>query len=330
MKGIYFSLAAVLTAILVMICGLLITGRTDAGDSQKEQIPRYHIQVITKNASEHFWTTFKSGAANAGKQANVYVEFVNIAADSLNSSLIALEKAVYSGVDGIAFQAQDVEKTEALVKKAQDKKIALLTYENDQNYLTDVPTVGSNSYDIGFREGKMGIRACGGKGRVAIILNGNVSGAKGQNKNLKLQGMIDAFSNYSTVKVQEIYSLGSGMFKTEKLMSVILAKQPKIDLVLCTDERSTPGIAQVLVDENKVGVVSIVGYGAMPQTLNYIERGVIYGSICPDAYHIGYNCVKQLVTILDGERISDSINTDLFSIDLSNVEQYQVIDNEKD
>lgn len=330
MKGIYISLTAVLAAILVMMVSLYGAGQTGAEGGRPEQVPRYHVQIVTKNADEHFWTTFKTGAVDAGKAMNVYVEFVDVAQDSLDSSLRALEKAIYSGVDGVAFQAQDVEKTGALVKKARDREMAVLTFENDRNYLTDIPTVGSSSYDIGFQEGEMGVRACGGQGRAAIILNGNGGGESGQNKNLKLQGMMDAFSKNSGIQVQEIYSLDSGMFETEKLMSTILTKKPKIDLILCTDERSTPGIAQVLVDENSVGEVAVVGYGAMPQTLSYIDRGVIYGSICPDAYHIGYDCVQQLAALLDGNRISDSVNTDLFSIDSSNVGRYRVSGDEKD
>lgn len=328
MKGIFASLVVVLVMISAMLYGLYDTGRSRADGQEPAGKPAYHVQLVTQSTNEHFWTTFKKGASDAGKKLNVYVEFVDVAQNNEDTSVKTLEKALLSNVDGIALQAEDIEKTSALASEARQKKIAMLTFENDHFFIPEVPTVGSSSYDIGFREGEMGVKACGGKGNAAIIVNGSGSKESSQYKNLKLQGMMDVFSKNKGIQVQKIYALDSGMFETEKLMSTILTQDPKINLILCTDERSTPGIAQVLVDENRVGDVSVVGYGAMPQTLNYIGRGVIYGSVCPDAYHIGYDCVQQLNSILKGNHVSDSLNTDLFSIDASNVGRYQVTDDE--
>jgi ribose transport system substrate-binding protein len=61
----------------------------------------------------------------------------------------------------------------------------------------------------------------------------------------------------------------------------------------------------------------------MPATLDYIERGVIYGSICPDAYGIGFNTVEQLVAGVSSIPSSDIVNTDLDTIDASNVANYR-------
>lgn len=325
MKKIFISLIAALVVVCAMFYSLYDAGRTGGEEKVTDNRPRYHIQIVTKSSTnEHFWTEFKKGASDAGNKLNIYVEFVDVAQDSLETSVKTFEKAINSKVDGIALKAEDIEKTSALVNSARKKNIAVLTFENDHYFLPDIPTVGSNSYDIGCREGKMGANACGGTGCAAIIVNGSDEKESSQYKNLKLQGMMDAFSKYPDIKVQKVYTLESGMFETENLMSEILKQNSKINLILCTDERSTPGIAQVLVDKNRVGEVSVVGYGAMPQTLDYISHGVIYGSICPDSYHIGYDCVQQLSEMLGGGKVSDTLNTDLFSIDASNVEKYRV------
>lgn len=327
MKGIFASLLAALVVIGVMLCSLYFTGNVpDTKDTSRT--PRYHVQIITQNTNAHFWTTFKKGASEAGKKLNVYVEFVDVSQNNIDTSAKTLEKAIFSKVNGIAFQAEDVEKTSSLIQLAQQNKMAVLTFENDHYLIPNIPTVGSNSYQIGYQEGQMGIQACGGKGCVAIIVNGAGSQESSQYKNLKLQGIMDALSKSKGIQIQEVYTLNSGMFETEKLMGTILSKEPKVNLILCTDERSTPGIAQVLVDSNRVGDVSVVGYGAMSQTLNYIKRGVIYGSISPDAYTIGYDCVQQLTNVLDGSNVSNSLNTDLFSINEQNVDRYQVTENE--
>lgn len=329
MKGIFASLMVALAVICAMLFSLYTVGSVQESAKKTGEKPRYHVQIITQNTNAHFWTTFKKGAADAGKKFNVYVEFVDVVQNNAETSTKTLEKAIFSKVDGIAMQAEDQEKTSALLQTARKNKMAVLTFENDHYFIPDVPTVGSNSYDIGYREAEMGVQACNGKGRVAIIVNGAGNQATNQYKNMKLQGMMDVFSKYKNIQVQEVYTLSSGMFETEKLMGSILSNSPKISLILCTDERSTPGIAQVLVDSNRVGDVAVVGYGAMPQTLNYIKSGVIYGSICPDAYTIGYDSVQQLTEVLSGGHVSDVVNTDLFSINAGNVGKYQVSDNEK-
>lgn len=61
----------------------------------------------------------------------------------------------------------------------------------------------------------------------------------------------------------------------------------------------------------------------MPQTLDYINRDVIYGTVYPNSYDIGYNTVKQLTQLFKGKQISDFISTELYTIDAKNVKDYK-------
>lgn len=329
MKRIFASLVVALVIIAALFYDLYGTVNDGTVENEAGKQPKYHIQVITQNSDEHFWTMFKKGASAAGAELNTYVEFVDVTQKDVDSSVQAVEKAIYSSVDGIALQGQDIAKTSAVLEIAKSKNIAAITFENELSYIPDVPTVGSNLYDIGQKEGELGVQACKGKGNAVLIVNGAGSQSS-QFKSLKLQGIMDVFSKHAGISVQAVYTLSAGMFETEKLMSKILAQNPKIDLIVCTDERNTPSIAQIIVDADRVGDVSIVGYGAMPQTLKYIGgRGVIYGTVCPDAYNIGYDTVSQLYAILNGNQVSESLNTELFPINKTNVDQFMVKTNER-
>ena len=134
---------------------------------------------------------------------------------------------------------------------------------------------------------------------------------------------MDALSDAPQIEVTQVYPVDVERFEVEKCTSQILEERPEVDLILCTGETSTPGVAQVLVDANRVGDICVIGYGAMPQTLDYIERGVIYGSVCPDAYQIGYQSVKQLCRMLDGETVSNSSNTGMYTVTKENLEQFR-------
>ena len=327
MKSITIALSAALAIVCIMLANLYLTVNDVSKDKQPIKSPKYHIQVITQNSDDHFWKMFKDGANSAGVNLNVYVEFVDISKRDVDNSIQAVERGIYADVDGIALQANDIEKTTAILKEASDNGLSVLTYENDLYNIPDVVSVGSNSYDIGFTAGTMGVKACNGVGNVAVIINDS-SDKDNQYKNIKVQGIMEAFSKYSNMNISQVYTLDTGVFEMEKLTSKILTNNPNVNLIICTDERNTPGVAQVLVDSNRVGDIKVIGYGEMPQTISYIERGVIYGTVCPDAYQIGYNTVSQLNSILEGETVSDSTNTDVYSVDEDNYKLY--IENTKE
>jgi ribose transport system substrate-binding protein len=231
---------------------------------------------------------------------------------------------VNSGVDGIALQAADSEQTSLMLEDAKDHGIAVLTYENDNYQVQNTPMVGTNSYSLGSLAGDMAVKATNGHANVAVIINNEGDQGDLQYKNMLIQGLLDATSIYS-IKIdakESIYTINANMFEAEKITSSIIRNLDKFDVIICFDESSTPGIAQTLVDNNLVGDIQIIGYGITPQTLDYIERGVIYGTVCPNAREIGYNAVKQLVESLNGEQISDSVSTELYTIDKSNAEQF--------
>lgn len=329
MRGIFSILVATLFALLIMIASLFTTIDQPNADEGKSKPMEYHMQVIIPNTDEHFWTLFQEGAKDAALSLDVFVEFVSIAPRDVDGLVSAIEKSVFSKVDGIAFQPADNERTTEMTMKAIDYGIVVVNYENDKFLLPDLATVGSNSYDIGYTAGVMVGPAVGeGNANIAIILDESYNQGESQYKNMKVQGVIDAISKDESIQVSEVYTLDAGMFEAERLTNAILADENDINVIICTDEKSTPALAQVLVDNNAVGNIKVIGYGTMPQTLDYIKRGVIYGAVSPDAYNIGYQTVEQLYVRLKGNSISDSKYIELFTIDKSNVGEF-IIENQE-
>ena len=324
MRGIFGILSAMLITILVMLSNLFITMNQSDPEQEPDNPQSYHIQIITQNTDEHFWTLFQEGARKASKDFNLYAEFVPITPGNPTVLAETIEKAVYSKVDGIALQPADYEKTKAVINMALDSGIPVVNYENDKYLIKEIAAIGSNSYDIGYTAGSMVRPAVKGEANIAVILAAGSNQGDSQYKNMKVQGILDAISSYGKVNISEIYTLDPGMFEGERLANTILTEHKDINVILCTDEKSTPAVAQVLVDSNKVGDVKVIGYGTMPQTLNYIRKGVIYGTVCPDAYKIGYQTVEQLYNSIKKEAVSDSIYTETFTIDNTNVDQYNM------
>lgn len=315
-----------LIAMLLMIAGMFMLLYYQTSQKPVEQgmsiEPKYHLQIIIQNTDEHFWNLFTDGALTASEEYGVYVEFVPVSQKNTLGIKEAVEKGIISGVDGIGLQPTDSSQTHLFIEEAKKKGIEVITYENYNYSITDTPMVGSNSYSIGTLAGDMAVNAINGIGEIAVIMNDSDDEGGLFYRNLIIQGIMESFQKNDSIQITEVYNINKDKFEAEKVASTIISEHKDINLIICLDERSTPGVAQVLVDNNLVGDVSLIGYGIMPQTLDYIKKGVIYGTVCPNAYEIGFNTVKQLTKSLEGEQISDYTNTELYTIDELNVMEY--------
>ncbi|MDF2821146.1 MAG: sugar transporter substrate-binding protein [Clostridiales bacterium] len=322
MKFIFGTLTAGLIILTILLGSLYLYSRENSINDNITADPKYHVQIITQSSKDHFWTTLKKGALKAAEELNIYVEFVNTNQKNVDEALEAADKAVLSNVDGFALQAPERERTSKIIDLAIESNIKVVTFESDNYNLTNIPSVCSNSYDIGM----MAAETCASfidSGKVAVIIDASNDAEVSTYKNNKLQGIIDKLNDYSMIEMGPVYTLNSEMFEVDKLVTKILEDNPDINAIICTDEISTPGVAQVLVDSNRVGDIVVIGYGAMPQTLEYIERGVISATIYPDAYNIGYKTVYQLYDALENKPVEFYTTTSVSIITKDNMKDFK-------
>lgn len=323
MKKTSIIFSVLIAAIVALIATNVIFGlKSIEQDEGEGASPDYHFQVISQGMSESFYSDFFRGARDAAAEKNIYVEQVIADSKNYESSVKAIKRAIYSGVDGVALQPQDSEHTYAAISEAKEDGISVVTFENDMYYFNDVMTVGSNSYETGYEMGKMCIEARGKKKTEIAIILGSTGDSGNGYKSMKVQGVADAISGYPYMSIDEVYIIDSEMFETDKLTGDILRENPDVNVILCMDEKNTPNVAQVLVDMSKVGDITVIGYGAAEQTIDYIERGVIYGTVCADGYQIGYNTVMQLYGQVSGESAITNFNTDIFRVTKENAGDY--------
>jgi len=322
LKGIFGVLIGMLLILSIMFGKLVIGSDLKKDEKVLVENPKHHIQIIVQSTDEYFWTLFQEGVKAAEEEFGVYAELVTVSQRNADELREAVEMGVNAGVDGIALQAADSEQTQVIIEGAKEQGILVVTYENENFIIPNTPMVGTINFSLGSIAGDMAVEATDRSANVAVIINsaGNQGGA--ENTNSIVQGILDSFSIYSTIDINKVYTINADLFEAEKITTSIIENTSEVNTIICFDERSTPGIAQILVDNNKVGDIKLIGYGVRSETLDYIKRGVIYGTVCPNAYQIGYSAVKQLVLSLNGEQISDLLSTDLYTIDASNVEQY--------
>ncbi|HWR22885.1 MAG TPA: substrate-binding domain-containing protein [Feifaniaceae bacterium] len=320
-KWAFRTLTAILLVLAALFAHLLISGK--GAEPAPGQEYEYHIQIAVRDTDEYFWQLFQKGAQQAGEESSAYIEFVPVLPRDPDSLRVMVEQGVNAKVDALALQAVDVNQTADIVSRALEQNIPVLTYESDTFTIPGVPMVSSNSYTIGMIAGEMAASAVGDNARAIVILGNPGAEAEAQTQNLIIQGIMEGSAKAQGFTIKSTHELQTELFEAEDLRHALFSRAADINVVICMDERSTPAIAQMLVDENRVGDIAVIGYGVMPQTLDYIERGVIYGSVCPDAREIGYYTVKGLADSLNGLQVSDSFNPDVERVDRSNVDWYR-------
>ncbi len=320
MKYFFYALISILLLVLMMLFSLFNTPFSKAS-SQITEKPAYHITLITQGSKDPFWKALISGAQKAGLESNVYVEIIDISPYDTGQMADAIDRAILSDTDAIALQPIDDPQIAAQLKNAAERLIPIITFENDAFTLEGVPTIGSSSYNIGQNAAKLAIEVSGGKATIALLLNDRQS-EDTRYKSLKLQGLLEKLSEYPNMVVASIHTVDTGLFEADRLTRDLISENPEVDLIICTDERRTPGVAQSIVDLNVVGDIKIIGFGSMEQTIKYIERGVIYGTICADGNEIGYSTVHSLISLIKKEPISESNATTIYSFTLKNINEY--------
>ena len=102
------------------------------------------------------------------------------------------------------------------------------------------------------------------------------------------------------------------------------------DIIICLNELNTTCVYQAVVDYNRVGEVSILGYYDSDTIINAIDRNVIYATVSIDTRQMGEFCIDALREYYELGYTSQYFTADITLIDKNNVDQYLLKEEETD
>ncbi|SET27678.1 monosaccharide ABC transporter substrate-binding protein, CUT2 family [Natronincola peptidivorans] len=315
--------------IFILLIIIIINGAILYKLSQREQgtismVPRYHFYFIGQNSVDPLWKQIRQGIEAAAEDYNVVVEFNAPRFNNPEEELKYLDIAITSNVDGIITHVSNGSGVVELINKAYEKGIPLVTIENDSKTSNRNAFVGTNSFILGREAAQLMIKATGGEAKIAIIVSSDYE-LDTSSQNLKINGFLSHIKDYPNMKVVEIYTSELGTISAEEITQSIINNQPEVDAILTTNYVDTLGASQVIVDHNKVGEISIIGYGDMENILRYIKMNIIYGTVMSDPYKMGYESLKALIDIKEKTNVSTFIDTGVRVVTQSNLHEYEEI-----
>lgn len=287
---------------------------------------QYYV-MITDNRKDAFWQAVYRGAYEAGQKENIYVELLgdNLSKDYGKEDLMRI--AIASEVDGIIVTADESEEMSLLIDEAAAAGIPVVTLYEDNTHSGRCSFVGVGSYNLGREYGKQVLKITEEKGegslKVAILVNAN---AKDSSQNIlcsAIQETIDMEKKAGTnIEISLITIDDANAFAVEESIRDIFMEGDTPDIFVCLNELSTTCVYQAVVDYNRVGEVSILGYYDSDTILNAIDRNVIHASVSIDTMQMGGFCVDALSEYHELGYTSQYFTADITLIDKSNVSEY--------
>lgn len=318
MKNKKNTVTKMVLIILLCIAAALTVGNfvleklKDDRNIKKDMASIYHIQIVTEKERSYFWDGFRKGAQQSADENGMLVEFVESETRTTEDIVSLIKRGVYADVDGIAFRPTDIVECSEAAKMAKESGISVITFESEENVLPMIASVNSDYHQVGFEQGELLIEATGGIGNVAIVMNEkDMQDGEALCNAEKMRGIMECFPDDGKLKIVDYYKVDIERFQTEKTIKKVFEEHPEVDSLICTDAVITKTAADFIKSNGLEEKIRLIGYGNMPEILEDIESGIIYGSVYPDTEVMGYQVVQKLHDILENKGREDIISLEV-------------------
>ena len=286
---------------------------------------QYYAMIVDERESA-FWQSIYEAAFEAGKNSGIYIDLFGTNAFQNKNREALMEIAIAADVDGIILEADEGEAMTALINRATEEGIPVVTVYKDSANSARCSYVGVGNYDIGQEYGRRVLAIADEFQRpvsVAVLTSEN---AKDSGQNAVYSGIQDTVDlerkKGVQIELEQISVDDSNAFAAEESIRDIFTAETLPDIIICLNERNTICVYQTVVDYNKVGQVQILGYYDSEAILTAIERDVIYATIAVDTEQMGEYCVAALQEYYSQGYTSQYFSADILLIDRNNAKEY--------
>lgn len=335
------SILAVIVMSVVTLASVFVyralIDRTFDFDTGGSRYFTHHIAMVTESHADPFWKNVWLAAKEEGAKSDTVVEWVGNSLTEQYSLTALMEIAITTKVDGIIIQPDGSEEIKALIARAIESGIPVITVMSDASGTGRQGFVGYNSYDLGQLYGAQ-VRAAMAQTPNeyhAVVLFGNDISENAQNI---VYSSIKESLEGRNVTLDVVIIDNDNVFSAEEAIRELVVSTPSAsltqdtpqlgktygpDMLICLNATNTICAYQAVVDHNKVGQIQILGYYDSDEILTAIEKRVIQATVAVDANRVGASCVTTLMEYLDLGRTSDFTPVGLQLVTAANMTDYR-------
>jgi ribose transport system substrate-binding protein len=251
----------------------------------------YYV-FVAANLQVPYWQAAGSGFSKAAEASKIRVDFVGPQTYDPKAERDALDQAVQKKAVGILLAVTDP----ALLKDSIDKAVAagvpVITIDSDAPASKRLFFIGTNNYEAGLIGGQRLAQELKGKGNVVIFTM-----PAQPNLQDRQRGYKDALDHFPNIKVARVVDIqGDPRITFDTTTEIIGKEKDKVDAFVCLEAQSGKEVAGLLDRYHVTGKV-VMAMDTDPETLDWIQKGVIAATIAQKPYTMAYVGMQMLDTL---------------------------------
>jgi len=274
------------------------------------------IAYVT-NGVDPFWDLCAAGVRIAEKEFNIKCE-VHMPTKGLVDQKRIMETLLAKGIDGIAISPIDAENQTAFINEAA-KQTKLITHDADAPDSDRMLYIGTNNYKAGRALGQLVKDALPEGGEVMIF----VGRLEQLNARQRRQGVIDELlgrpeqeltsAKFDPVDAKNLKAEGSKYIildtrtdnfdkaKAKSNAEDTITKYENVACMVGLFAYNPPACIDVIREANQLGKIKVCGFDEQDALLQAIKDGHAQGTISQQPWKYGYESVKAMKHILEGD-----------------------------
>jgi ribose transport system substrate-binding protein len=257
---------------------------------------RFKLAFVTNNASD-FWTIARKGTEKAAAELpNVEVDFRINPDNTAAEQQRIVDDLLAKGVNGFAISPVDpVNQTQMLNRAAQQALV--VTQDSDAPNSNRVCYIGTDNVAAGRQAGGLIKEALPEGGKIMLFV-GTLDAANAQQR---YQGIKEALQG-SNIQILDVRTDNADRVRAKSNAADTLVKYSDVAALVGLWSYNGPAIVGAVRDAGKIGKVKIVAFDEEDETLNGIKDGSIYATVVQQPFEFGYQSMKLLARMLEGDR----------------------------
>ena len=282
---LFKSVCFVLSLVMLLSCS-----RQSSTSTQRR------IAFVTNNASE-FWTIARRGTEKADAELNnVEVEFRIPADGTAAEQRRIVDDLLTKGVAGFAISPVDPGNQTQMINDAVQKTV-VITHDSDAPTSNRLVYIGTDNRAAGRQAGEMIKEVLPSGGKIMLF----VGKLDAQNAQERLQGIKDVIAG-TNIQIIDVRTDDTDQVRAKANVADTIVKYPDVAALVGLWAYNGPAILNALKEAGKVGKIQIVCFDEDDQTLAGIKEGAIHGTVVQQPYEFGYQAIRMVNDILDGNR----------------------------
>lgn len=284
---------------LLIVSGLMRT--------QKEETKEYNIVLIPKiiDESNGFWSTLIAGAQLGAREYQVKLSVMaGKSEEDVKGQIACIREGIKKKPDAIVVSPCSYSETTGALKEVAEGGIKLVLIDSVTDKDISQSIVATDNFQAGKKLGQFAGTYVDDGTQIGIVNH-----VKGASTSIEREnGMKEGLGKHKN-QVAETVFCGSSYDKAYAQTREMLAKYPRMKVIMGTNEYSAVGAARAIKDMGLTGKVKVVGFDNSIEEIQLLEEGVFQGIIIQKPFNIGYLGIEQAVKIIEGKHVKKNIDS---------------------